>query len=446
MLAVQGDAVAGLDLGERAGHPADHRDVERLGDDRDMGGQGALLEDHAAQPRPIVFQKLGGAQRTGHQDELARQHRRVGQQAAPGEVHQQPVGQRIEIGQPLLEIGIGDMRHAQPGLLLDAAHRGLRRETGADRLAHVAPPAGVMGEHAVGFQHLAMLAVGDLGQQQQPIDRGAKARDGRLETHRLLVRVLGHQPGDLDPDLVQDRLAQCHALDQTQALQPIRTCDRATIGREARVVDQAARGDHLGEHRGDDLERLDLLVGVVPARPVLHHQHAGDAAAMDDRHAQEGVVDLLAGLGPVGEVGMALRVGQVDHGTLGGDPPDQALADPQPGLVHRARPQALGREQLEIVAAPEHVGRADLGDDVGGDHADHAVEALLRADRRRHQLHQPAQQAARCAQLAAAPLARRRRDAAPARGQLGHATSSTASSAARRRAPALSPSARPARR
>ena len=68
-----------------------------------------------------------------------------------------------------------------------------------------------------------MLAVGDLGQQQQPVDRGATARDGRLEARRLLVRILGHQPGDLDPDLVEDRLPQCHAFDQTQALQPIRT-------------------------------------------------------------------------------------------------------------------------------------------------------------------------------------------------------------------------------
>ena len=233
MLAVQRDAVAGLDLGERAGHPADHRDVERLGDDRDMGGQRALLEDHAAQPRPIVFHELGGAQRARDQDELARQHRRVGQQAAPGQMHQQPVGQRVEIGQPLLEIGIGDMRHAQPGLLLDAAHRGLGGEAGADRLAHVAPPAGVVGEHAVGLEHLAMLAVGDLGQQQQLVDRGAQAGDRRLEAHRLLVRILGDQPGDLDPDLVQDRLAERHALDQTQALQPLGPGDRAAIGREA---------------------------------------------------------------------------------------------------------------------------------------------------------------------------------------------------------------------
>ena len=48
---------------------------------------------------------------------------------------------------------------------------------------------------------------------------------------------------------------------------------------------------------------------------------------------------------------------------------DQALADPQPGLVHRLRPQALGREQLEHLAGAHDVDRADLGHDVGGDHA-----------------------------------------------------------------------------
>ncbi len=58
---------------------------------------------------------------------------------------------------------------------------------------------------------------------------------------------------------------------------------------------------------------------------------------------------------------------------------DQALADPQPGAVHRLGPQPFGREQLEHLARPHDVGRADLGDHLGGDDAHDLLEPLLRA-------------------------------------------------------------------
>ena len=73
---------------------------------------------------------------------------------------------------------------------------------------------------------------------------------------------------------------------------------------------ELARGDHLGQHHRDGLERLDLLLGIDALGPVLHHQHAERLAAAQDRHAEEGVVDLLARLGLVGEGGVVLRVGQ----------------------------------------------------------------------------------------------------------------------------------------
>ena len=82
----------------------------------------------------------------------------------------------------------------------------------------------------------------------------------------------------------------------------------------------------LGQHHGGGLQHLDVLVGVFLLRLVLDGEDAQHVAAAQDRHRQEGVVDLLAGLGPVGEGRMVLRVGLVDgHGQLGAAP-DQALA------------------------------------------------------------------------------------------------------------------------
>ena len=75
---------------------------------------------------------------------------------------------------------------------------------------------------------------------------------------------------------------------------------------------ELARGDHLGEHHRGGLQRLVFLLGIGALRAVLHHQHAERVAGAQDRHAEEGVIDLFAGLRPEGEGRMALRVGEVD--------------------------------------------------------------------------------------------------------------------------------------
>ena len=159
-------------------------------------------------------------------------------------------------------------------------------------------------------------------------------------------------------------------------------------------VDQFAAGDQLGDDHRDRLQDLDLVLGVMAQGPVLHHQHAEDPAAAQDRHAHQRVIDLLAGLRAIGEIGMRLRVGERQRPAAGGDDPDQPLADPQPGAMHRLGPQPLGGEQLEHLAGAHDVGRADLGDHLGRDHPHDAVEPLLRAARAGHDRAQPAQQAA----------------------------------------------------
>ena len=149
------------------------------------------------------------------------------------------------------------------------------------------------------------------------------------------------------------------------------------------------------------------------------------------------MVDLLAGLRPVREVRVALRLGQIDHAAVGGDQAHQALADPQSRAVHGARAQAFRREQLEMLAAQD-VRRADFRDDVGRDHAHHAIQAFLGADRGGHDLHQAAQQATGRAQLGAQPLhGGRRNRSTPAGGRDGHAAlSAGADSSASSRASA----------
>ena len=97
---------------------------------------------------------------------------------------------------------------------------------------------------------------------------------------------------------------------------------------------------------------------------------------MQDRHAQEGLIDLLAGLREVREVGVGLRVGAV----LMTVPwaaiiADQALADAQPRVWCTASRDSPGREQLERLAGAVQVDRAHLGHDV------RAISSTMRSRR-----------------------------------------------------------------
>ena len=158
---------------------------------------------------------------------------------------------------------------------------------------------------------------------------------------------------------------------------------------------ELADGDHLGEHHRRRLQRLDLLVVVGAVRPVLDDEHAEGGAGAQDRHAEEGRVDLLAGLRQVAEGRMRLRVRQVQRPRLGGDRADEALPDAQRRVVDRGAVQALGGVEFEDAVGAQHIDRADLGHHVGRDLADGLVEPVLRADRLRHDLAQAAEQDAR---------------------------------------------------
>ena len=77
---------------------------------------------------------------------------------------------------------------------------------------------------------------------------------------------------------------------------------------------QFAGGDHLGDHHGGGLGRLDLLLAIAAMGTVLHHQHAERIARTQDRHAEEAVIDLLAGLRLVGEGRMDLCIDEKASG------------------------------------------------------------------------------------------------------------------------------------
>ena len=310
---------------------------------------------------------------------------------------QEAVGEIVEVVQPLAQVGIGLAQHAGAIVGLHALDGGLGRETGEHRLAHAAQPALVVGEHAESLEHLAVLAVmGDVAMLDELVDGGAHGADRLLQALDLDLHVLGDDLLHDHARLVQHHMAEPDAVGEADAALVERAAHReAGAGRRQGL--QLARGDHLGEHHGGRLQRLDLFLRIGAVGPVLDDEHAERVAAAQDRHAEEAVIDLLARLRLVREGRMRLRVGEGERLGGAGDQADEAVAGRQGREVDGFAVQAFGGVELKRAVAAHDVDGAHLRHHVGGDQHDDAVEALLGADRLRHDLAQAAQEHARAA-------------------------------------------------
>src|SRR5690606_35713392 len=72
VVAVDDDGVAGLDVAESIVDATDDRDVEGTGDDGDMSGRRALLEDHRLQVLAAVVEQLRGPHGAGDENRAFR--------------------------------------------------------------------------------------------------------------------------------------------------------------------------------------------------------------------------------------------------------------------------------------------------------------------------------------------------------------------------------------
>ena len=133
----------------------------------------------------------------------------------------------------------------------------------------------------------------------------------------------------------------------------------------------------LRQHHGGGLQRLDVVVGVFARRLVLDREHAQHVAAAQDRHGEEGVVDLLARFRPIGESRVVLRLRLIDRHSELGAAPDQTFAPLHECVVHRRRIEPLGCEQLEAAVLAPQIDGAHLGHHQAGDLAHDLVEPAL---------------------------------------------------------------------
>ncbi len=211
--AVDDDGVAGVGDAGGVGDLAHRRDAERAGDDRHVRIGAAFLEHEPAQALAVVVEQRRRTHGAGDQHGVLRQpvaRRRV--VLAEQLVHQ-PVGELVEIVQALAQIRVGRAQHARAGVGLHALDRGLGGEAGRHRLLEAVHPAAVIGEHAVGFEHVAVLAaVGDLAALEQDVEVRPHGLDRRFQPLELLRHVVGDEIGDDHARLVQHHMAERDAV------------------------------------------------------------------------------------------------------------------------------------------------------------------------------------------------------------------------------------------
>ena len=183
--------------------------AQRARDDRHMRRRAALFEHDGAQPRAVVLEQLGRPHVAGDENGVLGQLAAGGRGAVAGEDAQQPIGEIVEIVQPVADIGIGRAQHAGARVVLHALDGGLGGEAVGDGLVQPVDPAAIVGEHAVGFEDVAMLGAGaHVAVAQHVVDRDAHGGERRLETPRFLLGVLGDEVGDDDARIVQHDLAR----------------------------------------------------------------------------------------------------------------------------------------------------------------------------------------------------------------------------------------------
>ena len=234
-----------------------------------------------------------------------------------------------------------------------------------------------MGEHAVRLQHLEGLADQSVRPVKHLVDLAAQALQRLFQTDQFEGRVVSQQLFWRDGRLVQNHHADRQTFGEAQALQALGPVGRKLHALELGGIDDLAGGDHLGQHHGDGLQILDLVLVVDAGGAVLDHQHPDGPAAPQQRNAEEAVVGIFARFRMVGEVRVDRRVGQVDRPACPHDLADQAFARPHAGDVHGLGLQTLRGEQLHVGGRPAQVKRAHLRHHGAGDDAHHLVEPGL---------------------------------------------------------------------
>ncbi len=137
---------------------------------------------------------------------------------------------------------------------------------------------------------------------------------------------------------------------------------------------------HHGRNLGRRLHQHANFIVAKDSRVLgLHHQHALQNAAVDQRHAEKGVVLLFARFLEVFVAWMFARVGHCHWNQLFGDQAGKAFVQGHAQCADRSRVKAQrsGEHQIRPVRL-QQVGRAHVGPEPRGDQGHHVHQRVGR--------------------------------------------------------------------
>ncbi len=292
---------------------------------------------------------------------------------------------------PVRQQRVVDFAHPHPRALLHPLDRGFGGQTAVDRFVDPAAPPFVVSEHLVGFQNFDMFARrAEFGLRGHVFDLIAHPVERAVNPLPLRLDIVGHDLIDGDARLMIDCLARAQPFHQRQAVHRAGTGHRFGQAERFLLVHHFIVGDQFGHHHRGGLQGLDLHLFVTTRIDMLDAQHPHRAFAIDDRHPGEGMKLLLPGFRAVLEVGMRLRLRQIERFVLRGDRARQTFADGHARYVHGRRIQPARGEQFQHAVA-QKIDGAHLAIEVFAHDFDHLIELALRVQPRCHDLVQAGQ-------------------------------------------------------
>ena len=147
--------------------------------------------------------------------------------------------------------------------------------------------------------------------------------------------------------------------------------------------DEAIEGAGFADHRRDFTGGVDQHANFIFAKDAailgLNYQNTLQDTTVDERHTEEGVVDLFAGFDEVLETGMIFDLFDGDGQNLFGDQAGQAFVERHAQGADTSWVQTQGRSQDQVRSIRlQQIGGADVGSEPGCDQCDDIHEGVGR--------------------------------------------------------------------
>lgn len=166
------------------------------------------------------------------------------------------------------------MHHARARVALHLFHGSFCRKAVMNRFFQTTHPAAIMREHAIGFQHLAMLALHrHIAARQHVIDGNTQGAERLVQPVEFGLTVLIEKIGHDDARLMQHHMAKPDTIVETVAAYAHRPPE-IQFDSWTRQTKTIPGCDDFGENHGGCLKCFNLVFSIGAFGAILHDKNA----------------------------------------------------------------------------------------------------------------------------------------------------------------------------